>query len=393
MIGNRILYGKKYAAVEHTDKGGFNFLQLTKKKSEFIVSEQKQTSSFTALIDTIKGRKHLFLIINDAQVLTKKVINSFSEEKSTIVRTAFPNITLSDFYIDVYTNKNDNSFVAIARKEYVDGLITKYIKEGISIIDFSLGNNAIKNLQNVIKNEQIYSSNAAISFDEKTLTEIKKETIINERYKINDLEVSNNEVLPLSGIIGYYTKESSSEVYEVLKEKYAQKRFFDVGLKVGLGFLLSILLINFFFFSSYREQVNKLTGELQLSETYKNQLNELHSEVTQKKRLVKSFNSASNSNVSKLIDELGLSVPNTILLTQLNYQPNKGIVKADKPLVFESYKIILKGTSKVDADFSEWIALLEKKDWVESVSIKEYGQGKKTNAIANFEFIISTHER
>ena len=109
--------------------------------------------------------------------------------------------------------------------------------------------------------------------------------------------------------------------------------------------------------------------------------------------MVKSVNSASNSNLSKYIDELGISVPATILLTQLNFQPNKGIVKADKPLVFDANKITIKGTSKVDEAFSEWIALLEKKSWVAGVSIREYGQGKKNNSIANFEFTISTNER
>ena len=392
MVGNGILYGKKYAAVEHAEKNTFHFLQLFKKKNEFVISKKKQANNFDAIIEELKGQQHFFLVLNDEQVLIKKIPNSFSEEIKN-VRTAFPTITLSDFYYDVFTNNQKNSFVAIARKEYVHRVISNYKKGGIAVIDFSLGNNVIRNLETIVGNESIYSSNAINSFDTNALIEIKTAPITKETYKINDLEVSNNDVLALGGIIAYYTKNSSSEIHENLKENYIQKRFFDVGLKVGLGFLMLLLLTNVLFFIAYSGKVNTLIGELQLKETYKNQLNELQSEVTQKKRLVKSVNAASNSNLSRYIDELGISVPPKILLTQLNFQPNIGTVKADKPLVFESNKIIIKGASKEDEAFSKWIATLERKSWIASIAIHEFGQGKKATKISNFEFIITINER
>lgn len=392
MFGKGILYGKKYAAVEHAEKNTFHFLQLSKKKNEFVISKKKHTNNFEAIIEEIKGQKHFFLVLNDEQVLTKKIPNSSSEEKKN-VRTAFPNITLSDFYYDVFTNKQKNSFVAIARKEYVHRIISNYKKVGIAVIDFSLGNNVIRNLEAVVGNKSIYSSNAINSFDTNALIEINTAAVTSETYKINDLEVSNNEVLTLGGIISYYTKNSSSEIHENLKENYIQKRFFDVGLKVGLGFLMILLLTNVLFFIAYTGKVNSIIGELQHRETYKNQLNELQSEVTQKKRLVESVNAASNSNLSRYIDELGISVPPKILLTQLNFHPNKGTIKADKPLVFESNKIIIKGVSIEDEPFSKWIATLERKSWIASITIHEFGQGKKATKTSNFEFIITTNER
>jgi Tfp pilus assembly protein PilN len=282
--------------------------------------------------------------------------------------------------------------VSIARKEVVDTVISTYKKAGISVIDFSLGNIVIKNLHPFISNETVYSSNAKIDFDEHTLTEIQKEIPPKENYKINDLEVSNTAILSLGGIIAYYSKNASSSISKELKESYGQKRFFDVGLKVGLGFFMLLLLINFLFFSSYRDQVGKLTGELQLSETYKNQLNSLQSEVAQKKQLVKSVNSASNSKLSKYIDEIGISVPKTILLTKIEYQPKNGIQKADKKLQFAAHKIIIKGASKENEAFTQWISFLEKTPWIQRISINEYGKGKKITATASFEFIITTHE-
>jgi hypothetical protein len=386
-----LTYGKTYAAIEHAEKGSFTLLQLSKKKQEFVISKSKQTNTFNTIVEQVKGQQHLFLIVNDEQVLSKKVENANAESLS-IVRAAFPNISISDFYYEVFTIQT-GSFVSIARKEVVDVIISKYKEVGVFVIDFSLGNIAIKNLQDFISNETIYSSNAKIDFENKTVKEFKKTSVSKEAYSINDLEVSNDEVLALGGIISYYSKNSSSSISKDLKEAYSQKRFFDIGLKVGLGFLLTILLINFLFFSSYRDQVGSLTGELQWSETYKKQLNTLQEQVTQKKQLVKSVNSASNSKLSKYIDEIGFSVPNTILLTQMEYQPKEGIQKSGKKLLFKKNTIIIKGTSKVHENFSKWISVLEKTLWIEYVSIKVYGKGKKTNSIANFEFIITTNER
>ncbi|MGY0407589.1 MAG: hypothetical protein ACWIPJ_04440 [Polaribacter sp.] len=388
MVGQLLKYGKRYAAIEHAEKGSFNLLQLTKKKDEFVISKNKQTDSFEVILEELKGQKHLFLIINDTQVLSKKIASTTSETIS-MVRTAFPNISLSDFYYEVYTT-GTASFVSIARKEMVDTLISNYKKAGISVIDFSLGNIVIKNLEGFIANKTLFSSNAKIDFNENTIQEIHKKLPLKERYLINDLEISNTDVLPLGGIIAYYSKNLSSIISKELKESYTQKHFFNLGLKAGLGFLLCTLLINFIFFSSYRNQVGNLTRELQLSKTYKNQLNNLQNKVTQKKQLVKSVNSASKSKLSKYIDEIGISVPNTVLLTQIEYQPKNGIQKSEKKLQFESNKMFVKGTSKDNEAFTKWISVLEKTAWIKNISINEYGKGKKTTSIANFAFIITT---
>ena len=133
MVAQLLTYGKSYAAIEHADKGFFNFLQLTKKKQEFVFSKNKQTNNFENIIKEVKGQEHFFLIVNDEQVLSKKV-EITNAETIAIVRTAFPNISISDFYYDVHSS-GSNSFISIARKEGVDAIISKYKKAGIFVIE------------------------------------------------------------------------------------------------------------------------------------------------------------------------------------------------------------------------------------------------------------------
>ncbi|PQJ76536.1 hypothetical protein [Polaribacter glomeratus] len=389
-MGQLFKYGRNYTAIEHAEKSSFIFLQLVQKKKELQLLQKGITDSQDQVIKNIKGQKHIFLILNDEQILSKKV-SFLQDDEKAVVRNAFPNISLGDFYYEVYANQ-EVSFVVIARKETVDAIISNYAKEGINVIDFSLGNLVVKHIARIQEHEQLVTTNALINFEHDKIQEIRKQEAQPTTLTINDLEVSNTEVLSLAGIISYYTQNPSSTFHTELDKKYTQKRFFDVGLKIGLGFLLITLLINFFVFSHYRDQVGNLSGELQLSATYKNQLNKLQKEVTQKKSLVQSVNAASHSKLSQYFDEIGLSVPTTKLLTQIHYQPKEGIQKKDKAILFQENKIAIKGICKDDITFSNWISVLEKKEWIQGVSILEYGIGKKTNTAASFEFIITTND-
>lgn len=390
MFLQELTYGNKYAAVEHTENGMIYCLELVKKKDELLISNQFESDVFDEVLKGLKKQKHLFLVLNNEQVLSKKIPFTDANDINSL-RIAFPNISISDFYVEIYHTKT-TSFIAIARKEVVDTLITKYQEKGIMVIDFSLGNLVFKNLIPFIDNNIFYSSNAKIEILDTEVVELEKEPTSTLEYTINDLKIYNYQLLSLAGVICYYSKNTASKIQKQLSEKYLHKRFFDIGLKTGLGFLLVILLVNFFFFSNYRDKVGALEGELQLSTTYKKQFNNLQKEVIQKKRLVASVNAASKVSITNYFDDLGSSVPNTILLSQINYQPLKGVQKDDKKIIFDFYMITVKGTSKENENFTNWISLLENKKWIKKIAILEYGKGSKNTSIANFELNIVLNE-
>ena len=390
MIWKSIIYGHNYAAIEHAEDAVFHLLQLRKQKEEFIILNRSFQNDFEQVKVSLKKQSHVFVVFNNEQVLTKKIMETHQDEMS-LLRSAFPNIALSDFYYETYQTQED-SFIAIARKKYIDDAILAYQKKGISVIDFSLGNLAVKNIQEIVTEKRLQTSNAMILFEGSIIQEIKKEQHPQKKYVVNDLEVSNNEILALGGIISYYTRNVSSQIQQKLKDLYLQKRIFEVGFKSGLGFLLSVLFVNFLFFSSYRNQVNQLNGALEMSEQYKTQLNSLQKKVLQKKQWVQSLHSASNSKLSLYVDEIGKTTPATILLNQISFQPLNGVQRPEKALAFEKNKILIKGACKKNEDFSSWISLLEKKKWVQDVSINNYGKGKKRGTLSNFEFEITIDE-
>ncbi len=83
MRSQLLKYVKIYAGIEHAEKQIFNLLQLTKKKQEFVITKNKQVNNFDTIIEEFKGQQHIFLIVNDEQVLSKKIENSNTLAKNS----------------------------------------------------------------------------------------------------------------------------------------------------------------------------------------------------------------------------------------------------------------------------------------------------------------------
>lgn len=389
MVRKLVKYGLSYCAVEHADNEQFFFLQLKRKKKELVISNKGEASDFDALVSEIQGQKHIFLVVNNEQVLTKKVVNTQTTEER-LVKGAFPNIALSDFYYRIYKNEQE-AFIAISRKDYVNKIIETYKAQKISVVDFSLGSLSLERLIGLIDGEQIAASNAKVALSEQKIASIEKQAVPESIYTINELELSNKHVLSLAGIIDYYTgRSATNSTQKELQQEYLQNRFFNLGFKFVLGFLFVMLLVNFLIFSSYQSKDQQYSAELQVNEAKKRELTGLKDLVFRKRKLVESISSSSNSRVVWYFDEISASVPTTILLKDMVYQPVNGTMKENKKVRFKDKTIEVSGVSMYDKDFTQWIATLEKKAWIDEVAIVNYGRGKKTRS--SFDLIITLNE-
>ena len=391
MLKKRITYGLTYTAIEHnTDnsKEIFTFLQLIKKGKELIIKDKNTFSDFNRLLSFFKKEQHVFLIFNNHQVLSKEIA-FIGDSSESIVKKAFPNIVLKDFYYEVYST-DTTSFVCICRKQYIDTLINNYKKNQVSIIGFSLGNLVIQNLLSFIDGREIQTSNSKLKIEDNQLKRIEK-TIDNpvSTYIINDLEVTNRELLPLGGVLTYYLQKNNqlglNKKTKELRDNYFQKKMLSIGLKTGLIFLFLVLLVNFLFFNYYHTQNNELRTEVQLNESYKSQLIKLQTQIDQKEKVIASLNSVSQSKVSLYLDELGVLIPNSVTLIDIKYQPLTTRIKKDKQITIFKNQLQVKGIVKNNEDFTTFINSLEKKEWVDKVIIIQFGKEKKETF---FEILI-----
>ena len=375
-------FGALFCGVEHTsinDKEQLSTLLLNKKKDAFFVEMSFESDTVSDLKEYVPKNQHLFLIVNTDQVLSKTLNGVYSEQKA--ITEAFPNLNSSDFYYEVYAT-HTKTFVAIGRKDYINNLLELYKAEEFNCIGFSLGNLTITQLKSIVDVDFLETSNSSITFVENELETIKPLTNSSEKeYTLNGLDLTNFDVLPLSGIISYYTQQNFTEsnfteVNTKLHGDFKQERIFKTGLVIGLTFIFISLLVSFLFLSHYSAKMNTISSELELNKTYKNSLLQLTDEVNKKERLVTDF-SLSSSKASWYLDHLGNALPSSITLTDLQFQPLQKSIKKDKSILIEENMILVKGTSTNNEDFSNWMNLLEKLDWVEKSTIREYGTDKK----------------
>jgi Tfp pilus assembly protein PilN len=383
-----LTYGHRFCAVEHAHNNSYQVLELTKKRRELVISKQENYTSQKAVFESLKNKKHLFLILNNEQILFKSIPLTAGISEDRLVKTAFPTIVLEDFYVEVLKN-NTTSFIAICRKDVIDTLIQEYAAKGIFVIDFSLGNLAVKNVQSYLQESQISTSNACIILENNKIETIEIKTPIQEIYHINGLEIPSKYILVLAGVLSYYSNEIytySSAIKKRLTNVYKQHRFFALGLQSSLGFLFGLLLINYLVFINYQKKVSELQTEVLINESYKKQLTSLNDLVTKKKKIVESISSASNSRAIWYVNEISKTVPSSLYLDEIKYQPLEKPIKDEKPIVFKNDEITVKGISRNDEDLIAWKSSLEKQTWVEQISFMNYGKGKTRKT--SFDFII-----
>ncbi|WP_299118258.1 PilN domain-containing protein [uncultured Tenacibaculum sp.] len=391
MLKKRLTYGLVYTAIEHSSNASNNeefvLLSLVKKGKELLVKNRSFYSSYNKLLSSFEKEQHVFLVLNNHQVLSKK-IDVINNSHDILTKKAFPNINLNDFYFEVYSTKKA-SFVSICRKEYVDNLIHNYKKKKVSVIGFSLGVLVVQNILQFLDDGEVQTSISKIQIKKGELNEVEKTTsekVLN--YSINNLEVVNNELLCLGGILSYYFGKDNqlglAKKNHELREAYNQQKIFSLGLKGGVVFLFLVLLTNFIFFNHYYTKNNQLLIDVQLNDSYKNQLLKLQSEIKQKEKVIANLSSVSRSKVSLYLDDIAILIPNTITLTSLEYQPLSTRVKKEKLITTYKNQIQIKGVLSSNEDFTKFIRFLENKEWVDKVII-QLGEEKRT---ATFEILI-----
>ena len=96
-----LLYGNHYCAIEHTTLNKEAMLSgvLLKKTPKTVsVASGFVVSKISACVNHLQKGQHIHLLINNEQILTKKIINN-SPNAQKLVYEAFPNIKLNEFLL------------------------------------------------------------------------------------------------------------------------------------------------------------------------------------------------------------------------------------------------------------------------------------------------------
>ncbi len=384
-----LFYGNYFCAVEHTskdDKDYFYCTVLKKKKKEIIIHNIFESDSLNAITNKIKTNWPIVLIINNSKTLTKNLLNlNHQKDNLGIISSAFPNVDISNFYFEIIETEKTH-IVSICRKALIDNIIQKYTSKKLNIIDFSIGNSCISSIVNYLETSHIYTSNSKINFLDNNIHSIEqtqnKEKII---YYVNGLEISNKNILSFTGalgaiIFGQLNPTNFKKKKEELIATFKNTRIFNLLLKTGLVFILTILLINFSLFNFYFEKVKKLEESSQVNHIVKNDVQRLMNDVDKSQKIVNEILKNKTSKSSYYVNDLINRLPKSILLSELNFQPLQIRIKKDNPIQIEKNMINISGTSNNSSMYSLWIKDLEQSSWIQKIEVANYSHISKTKS-------------
>lgn len=389
-------FGNHFCGVEHTSQHGVDILFTTvlkKAKNNLDIEAIFNSSSIENIVEKLPKKQHVFLVINNDQVLTKKIENQ-QTELIKLVYTAFPNINLDDFYYEVITNDTVH-FVSICRRTYVDTLLTTYKEHALYIIGISLGNLIVSSCTGFVSYNSIITSNSKVTIENKGLTSIDPaEPQESSEYDLNGLPTNSNHLLSLcAALVAFLDCFQSATNFDSIKQSltsdYRQTRLFMMSLKFGLVFILTMLLINFFVFNYYFNAVNSLQQTSQMNQTTKQAILVLNERVNKSQKMVEDMLKSNSSRSSFFINAIVQDLPNSILLSELNYQPVSKNIKSGQAIEINSNIILISGESNDSDLFSKWLTSLESINWVQHVEILSYGDISKSTSNFSLKLTIS----
>jgi hypothetical protein len=393
-IKTYLLYGNQYVGIEHASVNGKQTLYATllkKKKKEADIEAVFKAETIKELSNKIPKSLGCFLIINDTNVITKKVETNHKDPVK-VVNMAFPNLNLSDFVYELILQE-ESHFVSICRKDYIESLIENYKSNGISIINTSLGNSLISNVSGFINGDTIHSATSVLKKDEQKIISI--EPLIDTKkllYNVNGIEVSSEHLLSFSAALSTLLQvQQPINNYEsqkhLLFENYNQSKLFKQSFKFGLIAIFTLLLINFLVFNHYFNQVEVLQQTSQVNQEAKTRILALDKKVSKSQKTVETMLSSSTSKTAFYLNDIVQTLPSSIQLSEVNYQPLTKRLKASEPIANTKNEMIISGESGNSELFAYWIADLESKEWIEKVETLDYND--VSSNISNFSIKLN----
>ncbi|ALM08797.1 hypothetical protein SB49_14000 [Sediminicola sp. YIK13] len=376
----------------------FHLLEVIRKKGELLIGSQKTFSNLEEIINIVKKGSPLLLSLNTGNVITKVMDSSTNTNLEAKVHNAFPNLDFDNFYFQAQSLGN-KSLVTITKKENVNVLLDKIKELKIEVAGFSLGISSLKSIFHFmpqttfqIYNNQILMENGSIRAIASLIKEKKVQSI---NYDLNGLTITSEQVLNFGAILSFISEDNHGssnfeDTFAFLKMEFRAKRRFNLLLKSSLIFILAILFGNFIIFNHYFEKVENLKTTSEFNSANREKLIQLGAMVKKKEERVNALLSSSNSKSSYYIDKIVKTIPSSILLDQLNYQPLIKPVRESKPIEVEDNVILMSGKASNGEVFSDWIEQLEKFTWISSVETMDYDYNNSNSS--NFSLKIRMDE-
>lgn len=377
ILGNQFL-GIEIFSVNNSEKA--NGIIVDKKKDTLSISDTLKFDNINGIsLDNYTDLPTVLTIYTE-KVLIKET--EFSEKNDLIlVKKTFANLNLDDFYFDVWRLEN-KSIISIARRSYVDEIIKLFQEsQQLKIISVSIGVSNIKHLIPFISEENILLNTKTFNIQNNTITLTEK--IASTIYPINGINIKCDNLISFSSIINFISKPKNGSIDELntnLNNTFFQNTFFKKYVKFFIFFMLGILLINFLFFNHYYNKFNEISILNTTEIENKEKIEKLKRLIIDKEKSVNELSFSNTQRISFILNEIGKSVPNTIILNELHFQPLLKKENTETLTKYSEKSILVSGITNNNFNFTSWIERLSAFKTIKDVIILKFEKEENTTA-------------
>ena len=388
IIGNQFI-GIEIFTEDEVEK--VNCILVKKSKNELSILDSEKFDSIDEIKEENTNGIPIILSLNTDKVLIKEV-DSIEKNDSFLVKKAFPNLNLDEFYYQIW-RYSEKSNISIVRKSHLNEIIELLKgRKKINISSIFIGLSTIENVINYIKSDSVLLNGKIFDKISNSISSSKSSNSIN--YAINSVEIKNTDLLSFSSIIAYITHKNNfgtiSELNSTLKDKDFQNSFFNKVSRFLIYSLLAILLINFIFFNYYFNKFNETTILSDQNNINVINIKSLKNSIVEKEKKLKEYVVPNTKKVSVITNEIIESVPSSILLDEVQFQPIDKKGNLENLATYFSNVILISGKTISNDEFTQWIDYISKIKKYTKVTIINFG--KDENKDLSFTVKIELNE-
>ena len=175
-------------------------------------------------------------------------------------------------------------------------------------------------------------------------------------------------------------------------DAFNQKTFFTKSIKIAIGTLLGLLLINFFVFNHYYKKAEETSQNLLLNKTSMESIKKVKERIISKEQKLKNTIEFTSSKSSLIINDIAKRLPHSILLSELIYNPLEKKIKVEEPILTDEATILISGTTIDNNDFTNWIDTIEKLKSINKVVILHFGKNDVNETVFAIKIKLNEEE-
>lgn len=379
--------GNRFAGLEAemlSDGIRLRLVILKRKGQQVFIEKSVAVESLDDLSKQLPKDIPIRLALTGKGILHRRIAADPAADSRSFLAKALPNASPNDFYMQVAPASRDELWISLVRKNTADEILTQLNEKQFSVLSISLGTTALVHILPLLDQEktEINCGNHFIQFEDGKISELQ---YVENENRFADFPIGGqnleNEMLPafsfaFQQLIPLEKRiQAETEILIHSEADFFQKRLFKTGSLALLLSALLILLVNFLYFSSYREKRNELEGKVQIDGGALHEVNSLENQVKARRDFLEQAGLLHKSHYAFLADQLAAELPEEIQLTKMNFSPRLKFAEEDT-IGFRPGEIEIAGRCSQTVVLNQWIQEMKNKNWIRSANLKSYVQDK-----------------